>query len=191
MTNELNDTPAQGEKVLSMGPDVSLENGADRSRERTEWEWLDLDRQREMRKRVEAHNRDALFAALAEAEIRTVSVKVQIVDEGQEGEETEPPVLAYHGLENEEPIEIPTIRVTIQRFACNMSGKCRLTESLFTLETALEDICEEYLQGAFWKFEWPEAAWGTFILDTTNKTIKLNGQAAVRNRVKLEGTWGA
>jgi hypothetical protein len=110
MKNDLNNAPVQGQKVVSRGPDVSRENAADRSRAVTELERSGLVPNGSLLNNIAAHNRDALFAALAEAKIRNTVIKLDY--SGRPQEEIRLIVLAHQIVKTKHPIS--KIPVTIQ-----------------------------------------------------------------------------
>ena len=91
MTSDLNNTSVQGVKVVSEGPGISLESGADPSLEQTDC--------------------DVLFAALAAAGIRTVIVDFEGVVDGYS--DTIKINSAYRGSKGEREMKIPTTPVNI------------------------------------------------------------------------------
>ena len=159
--------------------------------EKLEWSYHNRSLHSEMCDRVEANNRRALLAALEKAKIRTMIVKIDHSDETNEV--TALDHFAYRGLENEEPVDIPNIPVTIQEIGQRVDLKGGhwffLDEGTETLEAAIDFVCREYLQDFLDEY-WIVKGSGTFLFDTAYKTIKLNLEMTVHEAVEREQAWG-
>jgi hypothetical protein len=153
---------------------VSTELNVDPSNDQAEWPCSEKV-STEICDDTDAYNRAVVFAALAEAGIRTVIVKFQGGDEYD-------PVFridsTYRGLYGEDKLEFPDAPATLKfrKYEWNRTTLrgtvVAVVDKVMTLKVAIGTVCEDYIQENEEDWLWNSDIFGTFVFDSTNKTIK-------------------
>jgi hypothetical protein len=110
-----------------------------------------------------AHNKGAVFDALAAAHITRIDVEFD--GEGDSGQIES--ITAFRG---DEQTELPAIPIAIRQAAW---GDAELAATEQTLHNAVETLCYDCLEQEHGGWENNEGAYGTFVLDTEQRTIDL------------------
>jgi len=123
----------------------------------------EYERCRQARAKLSEANKQAVFDALAAANIAEVIVEFD--GEGDSGQITS--VTARRG---EEPAELPAQNVLFGQLAF---GDAEPRPEEFTLEQAIESLCYDYLLDAHGGWENNDGGFGEFRLDVASGTVEL------------------
>lgn len=123
----------------------------------------DYEREREARAKLSQATKDAVFDALAAANI--TQVLVEFDGEGDGGQ-----MNSVTAFRNEEPVEFPAVTVAIRQFSGEATEPVTAAP---TLEGAIESLCYDYLEETHGGWEINEGSYGDFRIDVAKRTIEL------------------
>ncbi len=120
-------------------------------------------RHKGVRAKANEMNKAVLFDALASTGITSIHVEFDGVgDSGQMNG-----VAAFSG---DDPAELPQTMITIQMVSW---GNTEILTAQSTLETAIEDLCYDYLEQTHAGWENNDGGYGEFRIDVAKRSIEL------------------
>ena len=121
------------------------------------------ERERQARAKLSEANKQAVFDALAAANINQVHVEFD--GEGDQGQ-----IESVIALREEERAEFPNVGVIIRHVP---SGEYDPIRTIEQIEKAIETLCYDYLEETHGGWENNDGAYGDFRLDVAKRTVEL------------------
>jgi hypothetical protein len=118
---------------------------------------------KELCAKVNELNKAVLYDALVPAGITVINVEFD--GEGDSGQ-----INGVSAFAGNQPAELPATQITIQQIRW---GQTEATPSEFTLESAIEALCYDYLEQEHGGWENNDGGYGEFVIDVSARTISL------------------